>query len=166
MPGPFRKSIFAVPFGCLVAIATHFVRFGGGHAFGGQRERGTGVAGDRLIDHDRADSPARISHRWVDDGYRHDRTLGVRVPRNDRQKLSEIPAEPFVECLRGLQEASEALAHAQEVEDYQSIGVRCREALLAFEAAMFYGSFFFETRTGAISDTWRCFCRLHHCRYA
>ena len=35
MPGALRKSIFAVPFGCLVAVATHFVRFGDDHAFGG-----------------------------------------------------------------------------------------------------------------------------------
>lgn len=46
------------------------------------------------------------------------------------RSLSEIPAEPFAACLRGLQEASEALTQAQEVADYQSIGVRCREALL------------------------------------
>jgi hypothetical protein len=58
--------------------------------------------------------------------------LCLRIPRGDRQKLSEIPAEPFAACLRGIQEASEALAQAQEVADYQSIGVRCREALLAF----------------------------------
>jgi hypothetical protein len=35
MPGAFRKSVFAVPFGCLVAIGTHFVRFGDDHTFGG-----------------------------------------------------------------------------------------------------------------------------------
>jgi len=58
--------------------------------------------------------------------------LCLRIPRSERQKLSDIPAEPFAACLRGLQEASEALAQAQEVADYQSIGVRCREALLAF----------------------------------
>jgi hypothetical protein len=58
--------------------------------------------------------------------------LCLRIPRSERQKLSEIPAEPFTACLRGLQEASEALAQAQEVADYQSIGVRCREALLGF----------------------------------
>src|ERR1035441_3545199 len=58
--------------------------------------------------------------------------LCLRIPRSERQKLSEIPAEPFTACMRGLQEASEALAQAQEVADYQSIGVRCREALLAF----------------------------------
>jgi hypothetical protein len=35
MPDALRKSIFAVPFECLVAVATHFVRFGDDHAFGG-----------------------------------------------------------------------------------------------------------------------------------
>jgi hypothetical protein len=35
MPGAFRKSVFAVPFGCLIAIGTHFVRFGDDHTFGG-----------------------------------------------------------------------------------------------------------------------------------
>jgi hypothetical protein len=34
-----------------------------------------------------------------------------------------------------MSEASDALAHAQEVADYQAIGVRCREALLAFTNA-------------------------------
>jgi hypothetical protein len=58
--------------------------------------------------------------------------LCLRIPRSDRRKLSAIPAEPFAECFRDLQDASEALAQAQEVADYQSIGVRCREGLLAF----------------------------------
>jgi hypothetical protein len=35
MHGALRKPIFALPFGCLVAIAAHFVRFGDDHAFGG-----------------------------------------------------------------------------------------------------------------------------------
>jgi hypothetical protein len=35
MPSAFRKFVLAVPFGCLVAVATHFVRFGDDHAFGG-----------------------------------------------------------------------------------------------------------------------------------
>src|SRR4051794_27660145 len=61
--------------------------------------------------------------------------LCVRIPRGERQKLSELPAEPFIECFRGLQEASEAVTQAQENSDYQSIGVRCREALLAFSNA-------------------------------
>lgn len=54
----------------------------------------------------------------------------LRIPRSERQKLSDIPAERLPSAY--LQEASEALAHVQEVADYQSIGVRCREALLAF----------------------------------
>ncbi len=58
--------------------------------------------------------------------------LCLRIPRSERQKLSELPVEPFAECYRCLQEASDALAQASEVADYQSIGVRCREALLAF----------------------------------
>jgi hypothetical protein len=58
--------------------------------------------------------------------------LCIRVPRSESQKLSELPVEPFAECYRYVQEASQALTQAQEVSDYQSIGVRCREALLAF----------------------------------
>ena len=58
--------------------------------------------------------------------------LCVRIPRSERQKLSDIPAEPFMAALRALQETSEALAHAEELADFQGIGVRCREVLLAF----------------------------------
>src|SRR5437870_800595 len=58
--------------------------------------------------------------------------LCLRIPRSERQKLSALPIEPFAESYRYTQEASDALAQAQEVADYQSIGVRCREALIAF----------------------------------
>lgn len=61
--------------------------------------------------------------------------LCLRIPRSEQQKLSELPVEPFAECFRCIQEASDALAQAAEVADYQSIGVRCREALLAFNSA-------------------------------
>lgn len=61
--------------------------------------------------------------------------LCLRVPMNQRSKLEELPIEPFGECYRYLMEASEALSHAEEVGDYQAIGVRCREALLAFVGA-------------------------------
>lgn len=61
--------------------------------------------------------------------------LCLRVPRSERRKLSELPVEPFAECYRCLQEASDALQQSSEVADYQSIGVRCREALLAFATA-------------------------------
>lgn len=62
--------------------------------------------------------------------------LCIRIPRSERPSLSSIPAEPFGECFRMLQEASEALSHANEVADYQAIGVRCREALLAFSTVV------------------------------
>jgi hypothetical protein len=61
--------------------------------------------------------------------------LCLRIPRSEKQKLSELPLEPFAQCYRYLSEASEALGQAQEVLDYQSIGMRCREALLAFADA-------------------------------
>lgn len=61
--------------------------------------------------------------------------LCLRIPRSERQKLSELPVEPFAECYRYLQEASDALQQSSEVADYQAIGVRCREALLAFGTA-------------------------------
>lgn len=58
--------------------------------------------------------------------------LCLRIPRNDPQTVSDIPIEPIAECVRYLQEASDAVHHAEEVADYQAIGVRCREAMLAF----------------------------------
>jgi hypothetical protein len=58
--------------------------------------------------------------------------LCLRMPRSEKQKLCDLPIEPFMQCYRYMSEASEALSHAEEVLDYQSIGVRCREALLAF----------------------------------
>jgi len=61
--------------------------------------------------------------------------LCLRIPRSEKQKLSELPVEPFAQCYRYLSEASDALGQAQEVLDYQSIGMRCREALLAFADA-------------------------------
>ena len=61
--------------------------------------------------------------------------LCLRIPRSEKQKLSELPLEPFAQCYRYLSEASEALGQAEEVLDYQSIGMRCREALLAFAEA-------------------------------
>jgi hypothetical protein len=61
--------------------------------------------------------------------------LCLRIPRSEKQKLFELPIEPFAQCYRYMSEASDALAQAQEVLDYQSIGMRCREALLAFADA-------------------------------
>lgn len=61
--------------------------------------------------------------------------LCLRIPRSERQQLSELPIEPFAEAYRYIEEAHDALGHSGEVADYQAIGVRCREALLAFAAA-------------------------------
>jgi hypothetical protein len=36
MSDALRKLLVAVPFGCFVAMATHFARFGDDHAFGGE----------------------------------------------------------------------------------------------------------------------------------
>jgi hypothetical protein len=61
--------------------------------------------------------------------------LCLRIPRSERQQLSELPVEPFAEAYRHLEEAHDALRQSSEIGDYQAIGVRCREALLAFVAA-------------------------------
>jgi hypothetical protein len=61
--------------------------------------------------------------------------LCIRIPRAERSEIKELEAEPFLACFRHVSEATEALSKAQEVTDYQAIGVRCREALLAFTAA-------------------------------
>jgi hypothetical protein len=47
-----RKAIFAIPFGCLTAIAAHTVRFGDDHAFGGDAHEllvATAVVGSTAI---------------------------------------------------------------------------------------------------------------------
>lgn len=61
--------------------------------------------------------------------------LCLRIPRTEQQRLTDLPIEPFAEGYRFLSEAHEALAHAEEVGDYQAVGVRCREALLALVRA-------------------------------
>lgn len=61
--------------------------------------------------------------------------LCLRIPRSEKSKLSDLHVEPFAACFRNMTEASGALDSAQEVADFQAIGVRCREALLAFTSA-------------------------------
>jgi hypothetical protein len=61
--------------------------------------------------------------------------LCLRIPRSERPKLSDLYIEPLAACFRQLSEAFDALRGAQEVTDFQAIGVRCREALLAFTSA-------------------------------
>lgn len=61
--------------------------------------------------------------------------LCLRMPHSQKAKLSELPIEPLAACFRHIAEASDALTSAQEVSDFQAVGVRCREALLAFTSA-------------------------------
>jgi len=44
--------------------------------------------------------------------------------------LSDDEADNFIETLRRLHQARDALQHAAEAEDFQAVGMRCREALL------------------------------------
>lgn len=56
--------------------------------------------------------------------------LCLRIPSSERRSLPELQVEPLVACWRTLDEASAALERAEEVEDFQAIGVRCRESLI------------------------------------
>lgn len=57
--------------------------------------------------------------------------LCLRVPSSERQSLANLEIEPLVSCWRTFEEASEELKHAEEVEDFQAIGMRCRESLIS-----------------------------------
>jgi hypothetical protein len=61
--------------------------------------------------------------------------LCLRIPRSEKPKLSDLSVEPFSVCYRQMSDVSEALSQAQEIADFQAIGVRCREMLLAFTDA-------------------------------
>jgi hypothetical protein len=50
--------------------------------------------------------------------------LCLRIPRSEKQKLSELPIEPFAECYQYLPVASGALSEAEEISDFQSVGMR------------------------------------------
>jgi hypothetical protein len=61
--------------------------------------------------------------------------LCLRIPHSEKSRLADLSVEPLAACFRHMAEASNALASAEEVSDFQAVGVRCREALLAFTAA-------------------------------
>lgn len=60
--------------------------------------------------------------------------LMLRVPRSERPSIAEAGIEPFVKAFEAVSAAHDALGQAHKVPDYQTVGVRCREALLAFVA--------------------------------
>jgi hypothetical protein len=62
--------------------------------------------------------------------------LSVRIPRSERTDIRDLNAEPLLAAWRALEQAREAILTAQEIEDYQAVGVRCRECLLRIIHAM------------------------------
>jgi hypothetical protein len=58
--------------------------------------------------------------------------LCLRIPRTQQQRKSDRRIIPFGSVFTHLVEATDALGQAQNVPDYQAIGMRAREALLAF----------------------------------
>src|SRR5260221_10164248 len=57
--------------------------------------------------------------------------LNLRIPRSDRQKLSDPPVEPFAESDPYIHQSTDSPAQAIEVPDYHAVAVRGREAPLA-----------------------------------
>jgi len=57
--------------------------------------------------------------------------LCLRIPRSERPDFTDLPIEPLLSCWRAFRQAEDAISTAQEGEDYQAIGVRCRECLLS-----------------------------------
>jgi hypothetical protein len=56
--------------------------------------------------------------------------LCLRIPRSEEQPPTALALGPLVACWRTLDEANEALRQADEVEDFQAVGMCCREALI------------------------------------
>lgn len=61
--------------------------------------------------------------------------LCLRIPRTQQQRKSDRRIIPFGGVFKQLAEATDALGQAQNVPDYQAIGMRAREVLLAFIGA-------------------------------
>ncbi|KQT50189.1 hypothetical protein ASG43_21785 [Aureimonas sp. Leaf454] len=61
--------------------------------------------------------------------------LCLRIPRTRKQRLTDERIRPLGAIFEALEQISDAVGQAQNVADYQAIGVRCREALLLFIGA-------------------------------
>jgi len=57
--------------------------------------------------------------------------LCLRIPRTERDRGDDSSLEPFVSCWTSWDQVQSAMAAARDVEDYQALGVRCRECLLS-----------------------------------
>jgi hypothetical protein len=55
--------------------------------------------------------------------------LCLRIPSTKRRALKDLWIEPLIGCWRSLEQAQEAFKQADEVEAFQAVGMRCREAL-------------------------------------
>jgi predicted RNA-binding Zn-ribbon protein involved in translation (DUF1610 family) len=62
--------------------------------------------------------------------------LSLRIPRGDRRDIAALKVEPLLAAWRALDQAENAIASAEETEDYQALGVRCRECLLSLVHAL------------------------------
>lgn len=60
--------------------------------------------------------------------------LMLRMPRSEKPAISAGQIEPFAKAFEAAASAHDALGQAHKVADYQTVGVRCREALLTFSA--------------------------------
>src|SRR5215218_22857 len=56
--------------------------------------------------------------------------LILRIPRTEEQQKSDLRILPFGPVFEKMEEAGTAVTQAQNLADYQAVGVRCREALL------------------------------------
>ncbi|SMD15116.1 gamma-glutamylcyclotransferase family protein [Rhizobium sp. RU36D] len=56
--------------------------------------------------------------------------LMLRIPRTEKQQEGDLNILPFGSVFEKIEEAGTALAQAQNLSDYQAVGVRCRETLL------------------------------------
>lgn len=57
--------------------------------------------------------------------------LMLRIPRTEEQQENDIRILPFEPVLEKMEEVGVAIAQAHNLADYQAVGVRCRETLLA-----------------------------------
>lgn len=61
--------------------------------------------------------------------------LCLRIPRTEEQRQTDFNISAFAETLNQIGQIADALRQSKNVNDYQSIGVRCRESLLSFVGA-------------------------------
>ena len=61
--------------------------------------------------------------------------LILRIPRTEEQQENDLRVLPFKPVLEKMEEVGAAMTQAHNLADYQAVGVRCRETLLALIGA-------------------------------